>query len=164
MVEVKVLAGDFAQNGTPGSYMGGVLLLPAPGAWIANEQYFVRNDVVTLELANETAGVKVFGAAAWGAAGAMVAGPLGMLAGAILGGRGENVAFVAEFCDGKRLMAQCDKKAWTQMLADRFMGPDPEIKPRAERASGTWREGLHVMLVILAIVGMGWFAYSCANA
>lgn len=119
VAEVKVLAGDFSQS-VPGQYHFGVLTLAQPKDWIAGERYVVKDDVVTLEEADERSVVKVGGAAGWGTAGLLVAGPLGLLAGALLGGKGQRVAFVAEFSDGKRLMAECDKKVWIKMKADRF--------------------------------------------
>lgn len=119
MAEIKILAGDFG-NMVHGQYFFGSLSLPWPGDWTAGRRYSVKDDIVTLEEADERSVVKVGGAAGWGAAGLLVAGPLGLVAGAVLGGRGQRVAFVAEFKDGKRLMAECDKKTWIKMKADRF--------------------------------------------
>jgi len=119
MAEIKILAGDFGKM-VHGQYFFGVMSLPWEGDWTPGHRYTLKDDVVTLELADERSVVKVGGAAGWGVAGALVAGPVGLLAGAVLGGRGQKVAFVAEFKDGKRLMGECDKKTWVKMMADRF--------------------------------------------
>jgi len=162
MADISVLAGDFAKS-VPGQYMLGSIHLARDGAWTPTEVYIIRNDVTTLELANEESVVKVGGALGWGVAGALVAGPLGLVAGAVLGGRGQKVAFVAEFCDGKKVMAQCDKSTWTKMLADKFEGPDPKVKPRAER-SGASHGGSAVITLVIVGVLMLWLFTSCANA
>lgn len=119
MAEIKILAGDFG-NMVRGHYMFGQLSLPWPGDWTAGHSYSVKSDIEELEEADERSVVKVGGAAGWGAAGLLIAGPVGMLAGAVLGGRGQRIAFVAKFNDGRKLMAECDKKTWIKMKADRF--------------------------------------------
>lgn len=151
MADVKVLAGDFTE-GCQGIFAGGSLILPARGEWTPRQEYILRNDATTLELATESNAVKVGGAAAWGAAGLLIAGPVGLLAGALLGGRGQKVTFVAEFCDGKKLMGQCDKGAWAQMLAEKFKGPDPKVRPRAERKRTVNRAHDIIMAIVIALI------------
>lgn len=161
MADVKVLAGDF--NATvPGMYMLGNLHLSRPGAWSNTEVYILRNDAVTLEVASEESVTKVGGAIGWGAVGGLVAGPFGLLAGAMLGGKGQKVAFVASFTDGKKVMATCDKATWTKMLADKFSGPDPKIAPRDQR-KGASNEGGFVVQLIIGLVVLGFLFYGCSQ-
>jgi hypothetical protein len=82
-------------------------------------KYHIKHGLIELALADESSGVKVLGAAGWGAAGALIAGPLGAVVGGILGGRGENVTFVAKFRDEKTMVGQVPKKVWVKMLAER---------------------------------------------
>jgi hypothetical protein len=117
MAHVKVLAGDFRKGA--GGYSFGCLSATPEGTW-SPKAYSLKTNVSELELADERSTTKVFGAAGWGTVGAVLAGPLGLAAGAILGGRGQKVVFVAKFDDGKRLMGECDKATWTKMLAERF--------------------------------------------
>ena len=119
MAAIKVLAGDFVKFAHNRFGSGQLLLTPADDYKAKARTYKLR-DFKELELADEQAGVKVFGAAAWGAVGILLAGPLGMLAGAVLSGRGAKVTFVAVTANGRKLMAQCDKATWLKMQACRF--------------------------------------------
>jgi hypothetical protein len=161
MADVSVLAGDF-NGAVPGAYVFGSLHLARPGAWSTTDVYVIRNDAVTLEIASEETVTKVGGAIGWGAVGGLVAGPVGLLAGAMLGGKGEKVAFVAEFIDGKKLMAICDKATWTKMLADKFRGPDPKLPPREQRR-GASRGGSFALNLIVGLVVLGFLFYGCAS-
>lgn len=117
MASIKVLGGDFHSLG-PGSFHFGVIsITPRDAAWGAPKSYHLKSDCTALQLVDERANVKVAGAAGWGVAGALVAGPAGLFAGAILGGRGQKAVFMATFNDGKRVVAECDKATWAKMLA-----------------------------------------------
>ncbi|MDZ3990498.1 hypothetical protein PspTeo4_01600 [Pseudomonas sp. Teo4] len=50
-----------------------------------------------------------------GVAGALVAGPVGLLAGLWLGGKEEEATFLATFKDGRKLMAITDGKTWSKI-------------------------------------------------
>lgn len=119
MAAIKVLAGDFLKHGL-GALHGGTLVLTPRDTKLGRAKSYSVKDLKALELADEQSGVRAFGAAAWGTAGALVAGPLGLLAGAVLGGQGQKVTFVAVTADDKRLLGQCDKSAWIKMQACRF--------------------------------------------
>lgn len=119
MASIKVLAGDFHKHAPNAMHFGQLVLTPLDSKWGKQKTCAVKS-LKELELADEQTGVKVFGAAAWGTVGVLLAGPLGMVAGAVLGGRGQKVTFVAVTDDGKRLLAQCDKGAWLKMQAARF--------------------------------------------
>lgn len=120
MASIKVLAGDFSKIAPSGYNFGLLSLTPTDSKWGSPKTYNVKSDIVELEPADERSGVKVFGAAAWGTLGAVLAGPAGLIAGAVLGGRGQRVVFVATFNDGKHLLAECNKSTWTKMTAKRF--------------------------------------------
>ncbi|MEO7178492.1 MAG: hypothetical protein ABIW83_06590 [Allosphingosinicella sp.] len=70
-------------------------------------------------VADQSTGVKVFGAVGWGSVGAVIAGPVGAIVGGMLGGRGETVTFLARFRDDTTMLGQVPKKDWLKMLADR---------------------------------------------
>ena len=117
MGKIKVLAGDFTGDGR---YADGRITLrpreqPSPA-----HRMVVRDFFASVDVAAQHNVVKVGAAVGWGAAGALVAGPLGLLAGAVLGGRGRDVVFVAVLKDGRRFLAQTDSKTYTQLRADLF--------------------------------------------
>jgi hypothetical protein len=120
MASIKVLAGDFSKLAPSAYHFGSLSLTPSDSKWGSPKNYTVKGGIAEMMLADERSSVKTFGAAAWGSLGALMAGPAGLIAGAILGGRGQRVVFVATFHDGKRLMAECDKSTWIKMLAQRL--------------------------------------------
>lgn len=83
------------------------------------EKRYSLKTMKELAVADETSGVRVLGAAGWGALGALVAGPVGAIVGGILGGRGKTVTFIGKFNDDKTMLAQVDQKTWLKMLAER---------------------------------------------
>ena len=78
------------------------------------------SDVENLEEVSEENKVKVLGAAGWGTVGAIALGPVGLLAGLVLGGRGKNIVFAVTFKDCKRALLETDRKEWNRIIAARF--------------------------------------------
>jgi hypothetical protein len=74
----------------------------------------------SVEIAAQHNALKVGGAVGWGAAGAILAGPVGLLAGAVLGGRGKEVVFVAVLKDGRKFLGQTDSKTFAALKAAVF--------------------------------------------
>ena len=73
-----------------------------------------------VEVATEDSVKKVGGTIGWGAAGAVMLGPVGLLAGLLLGGKGKEVTFVAKFKDGRKLLATTDGKTFAKIQAAVF--------------------------------------------
>ena len=122
MARYKLLAGDFM--GAPErrvDFFFRAFILPDPKhKWLPKNVSYSINQVKTLEQVTEHNQVKVLGAAGWGTAGALALGPIGLLAGLVLGGRGQTVVFAVEFTDGKRALIQTDQKGWKKVIAARF--------------------------------------------
>lgn len=143
MAKIKILAGNF-----DGSYLaehsfssGKFHLVKDDGMQSRNGWketiYDAKSDIKSIQQADEQAGVKVFGAAGWGVVGAVLAGPAGLLAGAILGGRGKKVIFIAEFNDGKKIMAECKGGVWTKIMAASMFGEsDKELIAKIKKRLG----------------------------
>lgn len=98
---INVLAGDF-KKGNESQYVHGKFLMK-------NEGRFTREDILPsqiekLELATEESVVSIGGAAGWGIAGSVLLGPIGLLAGLVLGGKGKDVTFICVFKDGRKFM------------------------------------------------------------
>jgi len=84
-------------------------------------KYNVADDVQLVELQTEESVRKLSGAAGWGLAGAALGGPVGLLLGALLGGRRrDKVCFAATMKDGKRFLALADQSVYRQFLAGTF--------------------------------------------
>lgn len=117
MSSIKVHAGDFLTK--PGFVKGArINLKTAAKSWIG--EYIPLSDVVELEVATEESVKRLGGTVGWGAAGALLLGPVGLLAGLLAGGRGKEVTFVAKFRDGRKLLASTDSKTFTSMQAALF--------------------------------------------
>ena len=83
--------------------------------------YRISTDVVTVEQQTEESIRKLSGAAGWGIAGALLAGPVGLLLGALWGGRKkERVCFSATLTDGKMFLAVAESKIYQQFVAATF--------------------------------------------
>lgn len=74
----------------------------------------------TAEVASEDNVKRIGGTVGWGVAGAALLGPVGLLAGLILGGKGKDVTFVATLKDGRKMLATTDSKTFTKIQAAVF--------------------------------------------
>jgi len=112
MTRLTVQSGDFLQG--EGEYRNGSLTLktaasPSPGEKIALSR------IKDMKVANQESSRSLGSAIGWGVAGALVAGPFGLIAGLWLGGKEEEVTFLATFKDGRKLLAVTDSKTWSKM-------------------------------------------------
>ncbi|AIL62335.1 hypothetical protein [Pseudomonas alkylphenolica] len=112
MTRLSVQSGDFLQG--EGEYSNGSLTLktarsPFPGETIPLTR------IKDMKNANQETNTSLRGAIGWGMAGALVAGPIGLLAGLRLGGKEEEVTFIATFKDGRKLMTIADSKTYSKM-------------------------------------------------
>lgn len=55
-----------------------------------------------------------------GVAGAALLGPIGLLAGLLLGGKGKDVTFILKLKDGRKMLATTDSKTFTKIAAMAF--------------------------------------------
>ena len=95
---------------------GGRIILPI-GLFKASDTYELNRDIVALELATKESVKRLGGTLGWGVAGAALLGPVGLLAGLLLGGKGKNVTFVCVFKDGKKILATTNNKTYIKFLA-----------------------------------------------
>ena len=75
----------------------------------------VAKEVASLMVASEETFKKTGGTVGWGLAGAAIFGPLGLLAGLVLGGKKTEVVFIMVFDDGKKLLGKCDSKTYGKL-------------------------------------------------
>ena len=57
------------------------------------------------------------GTVGWGVVGATLLGPVGLLAGLLLGGKGKDVTFIMKLKDGRKLLGTVDGKTYTKLNA-----------------------------------------------
>ena len=123
---MKVLAGDFktsSANGARADFHFGRFSFPDPEvdfAWLPKHVHYTMSDVDDLDEVSEENKVQVLGAAGWGTVGALALGPVGLLAGLVLGGRGKKVVFAVKFNDGKRALVEVNQKVWKKIVVARF--------------------------------------------
>lgn len=117
MSKVTVHAGDFSDG--DGRFLFGELYLPTKVNPWDNEK-IPLSQLETVEIASEESVKKIGGAIGWGAAGALALGPVGLLAGLLMGGKKKEVTFVAKFKDGRKLLATTDSGTFIKLKAAVF--------------------------------------------
>lgn len=118
MGKIKVHAGDFEKIGN-NSFSFGVFTL------FTKEHPFMGETILSSELesidtASEENVKKIGGTVGWGVVGGALLGPVGLLAGLLVGGKKKEVTFVAKFKDGRKLLATTDNKTYTKIQASTF--------------------------------------------
>lgn len=108
-MSIKVHAGDWSKSP---SFARGAFFFPK-GAF--GVERIPADQLDALEEASEESVKRLGGTLGWGAAGALLLGPLGMLAGLLVGGNATRVTFVARFKDGRKMLATTDRKTYTQL-------------------------------------------------
>ncbi|MDR0701313.1 MAG: hypothetical protein LBF61_02720 [Azoarcus sp.] len=123
MSTIKVLAGDLDKGSWQFSGMFGVCIMTRASTtkslW-KGETYDFKTDVESIDQLTEEKAKKLAGTAAWGAAGAILFGPLGAIGGLLLGGNKTEIAFICHLKDGQKFMAITDSKTWLKIMAARF--------------------------------------------
>ncbi|HEN8802482.1 hypothetical protein [Pseudomonas sp. CM27] len=112
MTRLTVQSGDFLQG--EGEYRNGSLTLKTPRSPSPGERISLAR-ISDLRLASLESSRSFGSTLGWGVAGALVAGPVGLLAGLWLGGKEEEATFLATFKDGRKLMAITDGKTWSKI-------------------------------------------------
>lgn len=117
MAKVTVHAGDFTKGA--GRFELGKLWLQTKAHPVAGES-IPLSELESVDVASEESVKRIGGTVGWGVAGGVILGPVGLLAGLLLGGKGKDVTFVARFKDGRKLLATTDSKSFTKLQAAAF--------------------------------------------
>lgn len=117
MASIKIHAGDFGKVTAPITF--GSIGFPDPYNPFKVETRPISS-LKAVETASEESVKKWGGTIGWGAAGAVILGPVGLLAGLLLGGKKTEVTFIAVFQDGKKFMGTTDSKTYTKLAAAAF--------------------------------------------
>ncbi len=113
----EVHAGDF-KKGNEHQFLAGKFVMKSDGKFF--RETILASEVDTLEKASEESVKRLGGTVGWGVAGAALLGPVGLLAGLLAGGRGQDVTFICTFKDGRKFMATAPTKMFTEMTAATF--------------------------------------------
>ncbi len=117
MKKINVHAGDFGAGIANANFDGGLIYFP----WQDPPNGFeYLDDIEQLDVATEESVKRIGGTIGWGAAGALVLGPVGLLAGLLLGGKKNEVTFAARFANGKKIFATADKEVYKKLLGRVF--------------------------------------------
>ena len=117
MGKIKVHAGDFLEGKGQISF-GAMVLKTKEKSWVGEAIAFTEFEEI--DVASEDSVKRVGGTLGWGVAGALVLGPVGLLAGLLAGGRGKDVTFVGKLKDGRKILATTDAKTFIKMKAANF--------------------------------------------
>jgi hypothetical protein len=115
---IEIHAGDFKKGGNNFFASDGRLLLGIPGKFF--RQWFPITEIAELEVASEEGAKRLGGTVGWGLAGAALLGPVGLLAGLLVGGKAKDVTFICQLKDGRKFLGTTDSKAYTKMSAALF--------------------------------------------
>lgn len=117
MAKVKIHAGDFHKFDAHVGF-NYITLRTDAHPWAG--EVVPLTELEAVEIATEESVKKVGGTVGWGIAGGAVFGPVGLLAGLLLGGRKTEVTFVARFKDGRKLLGTTDSKTYRKLAAAAF--------------------------------------------
>ncbi len=111
---IKVHAGDWGKMyaGIGPGWTGRDRIILSKGLFQENDTYFLDTDIASVEVATEKKVKRLAGTAGWGLAGGALLGPVGLLAGLLLGGKKTEVTFVCVFNDGRKILATTDQKTF----------------------------------------------------
>jgi len=116
---ITIHAGDFGSG--KASFKNNVITLPAKkGQGLLNRDTIDLNDLTEIDIATDESVKRMGGTIGWGVAGAAILGPVGLLAGLLLGGKKKEITFVALFSDNKKMLATTDAKTYQQFMATAF--------------------------------------------
>ena len=115
MAKIILHAGDWGKG--TGQFSFGALALPISTWKFEGVQL---GQLASVDIATEEAVKRLGGTVGWGVAGAVIFGPIGLLAGLLMGGRGKDVTFVAVLKDGRKMLATTDSQTFIKIQSAAF--------------------------------------------
>ena len=112
MAIFTVHAGDFKQ-GLKHEFLRGKLHMRVQGKFF--RETICSSQVAKIESATEESVVRLSGAAGWGITGGLILGPVGLLAGLLLGGRSQDITFICIFKDGRKFLGTAPSKVFAAL-------------------------------------------------
>jgi hypothetical protein len=112
---LNVIAGDIPEG--LWEYDNGVLYKDRDIGKAATATFDLMGLLSNVSLQTEQSVKKLSGTLGWGLAGAVALGPIGMLAGLVMGGNRKEVCALCDLKDGRKFLATMDNKIFQQLLA-----------------------------------------------
>jgi hypothetical protein len=112
MSKLMIQSGDFLQG--EGEYDNDIFTLKSDRNPVTGERIPIAR-IKHVTLASQETSKNLGSALKWGLAGALVLGPVGLMVGIWLGGKSEEVTFIATLKDGRKLMAITDGKTYSKL-------------------------------------------------
>ena len=109
---INIHAGSF-KKGLEHQYLRGKFIMKNEGKFFREK--IPLSEVATVEIATEESVISLGGAAGWGLAGSILLGPVGLLAGLVLGGKGKDITFVCVFKDGRKFLGATSEKVFNEL-------------------------------------------------
>ncbi len=119
---MKVLAGDWKADSPIAikkSFLGKPVALLMPKGTFSFETIHLR-DLTSMEIVTEENKASIAGKLGWGAAGLVVLGPLGLLAGVLGGGNKRDRVMAISFRDGRKALVKGQAKEAEMLMAAAF--------------------------------------------
>jgi hypothetical protein len=112
MAEINGHAGDFGGGVANANFDTGLIHFP----WRDHASGFdYLESTAEVAVADENSVKRLEGTIGWGATGALLLGPVGLLAGLLLGGKRTEVTFVAKVENGKKMLATTAKDTYKKL-------------------------------------------------
>ena len=116
MSNIIIHAGNFGEG--KASLKNGNIVLPAKkGQGLLNRDLIKIARLEEIDIATDESVKRIGGTLGWGTAGAVMLGPVGLLAGLLLGGKKKEITFVAKFQGGEKMLATTDAKTYKLLMA-----------------------------------------------
>ena len=119
MSSIKIHAGDFKGKAEISHWHSAIHILSTKKHPFLGEKIPFA-EIESIEIATEESVKKIGGTLGWGVTGAVLLGPVGLLAGLLAGGRGKKVTFVTKFKDGRKILASTNIKTFNKLQAATF--------------------------------------------
>jgi len=116
MGTITIHVSDFGDG--KAALQGASIALPAKkGQGLLNRDKVPLSNISEIDIATEESVKRIVGTVGWGVAGAVILGPVGLLAGLLLGGKKKEVTFIAKFNGGEKMLATTDVKTYTTLVS-----------------------------------------------
>ena len=116
MSTFKIIGGDIKKDCSYSSMFGQHILIIHTG-FFKSETIDLTKQLVEIQQITEENKQSILSKAGWGTLGAVALGPVGLLAGLLLGGRSKEICAACRLDDGRAFIALIDLKTYQSLFA-----------------------------------------------